>query len=1500
MLICSHGGAFWILVCGFVFASTSCNAYDFQYFLPQEFLSDLPLREGSLALEVIQLIQSIQIPDAHHKKVEEGTFSETYADSDFNSAIYREQRKVCTQYRQEGTHMERPMCASEVGRFALQAQFEFDIPGHLEIKTRICFGFCWHESVCSNHHVKITGTVAVSSLVDVTNNAGKLKMSPHTQVSWLDGPTVHGCHPDLLVRLFEDVQPDLSDGVRSLVKNYVEQNLQSPLSFDQNISIHPGLNLTYTLRHLEFVYSDDPMNQSFVVAHAACTAYATARNGSVQAFPEANAPWTGRHSRLPLSDRWNRAMGEGQEQLVLLGGARFSQELLTMLARSLHYMGLLYSENSTHVKDAVLYSTIDFDCPQVDISQAQSGVLMRQRSLHFQAQCLDVTTAPASNFSLLNATFRDVVEQISIKAYVPNDHTAGITLHVLNATLSDANLTSFHSKAFMGQDSQLKALAQQAIQNSIPLINDHLDQTPITFCGGGSSACALVPFAPHPAVSTVPTAGASHPGYVEVSWHCQCGHPAVYDPCLGFPCPEVRANDLKHPLARQLRKGREEPAPMVLQPRPRSQQEPNGSSQSTAVWVSMFGNSECRFLPDEVMSFGRVGEGDCIQSSESALTPAFQLLRDTSGGSGWQLSRGCTADCSACSLINSMPLRRCTCIRSDTCLLVSSLEDECVGGLKPYPDHELVFTAQRSTLSRFVEARRLRDCVPCGVFEDLSCAANRDQGNQSASLLCRGCPAPATACVFPNVSWGEHLVPKSPLGVKSGYSKVVLATPSLLPVLRACPAPDDRGAVSGTLVVAVLLVLGIMMAAGVLARKRLGRGCRWNCRLRLWVRLCRKDSFYQERRFHLCLLVGAVLLSVCGLVWMCCNPLVGQLSQMVATMDVSGFDLEGASRIVEASHVRGTWILFGFAAVLAAISALRILWLHVLVRVGTSPPSEPQDIPDQLTEHWRSLVIFLLAEGGAAVSYLAFVFWQRDFSALYERQQHRVGDLGILSGATASSASAVFCMKLLLSWLAPLLINSRLSTGTVIWATFWCRAASCHRAHGGRGLETTVLGILLTQETTALIWTIAYFHSGYASAMLLWLGMFSTFLNGFLFCLLAFVAPHWRPWPLAMALGCVATLQLLVNGKMAWLVVDESSLAFLLTSGMATLYFSYSAVMLLSESKASVSTGRPLLEADQPVALGSSRVELVSVLALLWHWLLEKEEASAPSFGARIKWRRLCLFLGSFGLMVDLQRTLRHNSEFSAWDDMNALIASLLSSRHAVLDPDPDSGLKFLALALSRSIGFIGSLAYASGLLVFNLPDYVGLLDFGELQRCGSGFCSAVAFSMKTAIGSGLLAKAAVEFLPLLVSFSWTLFRIGFFLALDSRNADAVKALMWVTLSCMLRLSPLPGTAAFIASPGQEVILWFSAFLLMPAMLLAVIVKFRLTHLGWYFLWGWVLYLVPLLMMARYALGMDLATLLHRLYKYLKADWPSFLAEFTLSDVVLSDLFFAVLFSKPS
>ena len=47
---------------------------------------------------------------------------------------------------------------------------------------------------------------------------------------------------------------------------------------------------------------------------------------------------------------------------------------------------------------------------------------------------------------------------------------------------------------------------------------------------------------------------------------------------------------------------------------------------------------------------------------------------------------------------------------------------------------------------------------------------------------------------------------------------------------------------------------------------------------------------------------------------------------------------------------------------------------------------------------------------------------------------------------------------------------------------------------------------------------------------------------------------------------------------------------------------------------------------------------------------------------------------------------------------------------------------------------------------------------------------------------------------------------------------------MWATFSCMFRLSSLPATAAFIASPGITVVCWFLAFLLLPTVLAAFII----------------------------------------------------------------------------
>lgn len=63
----------------------------------------------------------------------------------------------------------------------------------------------------------------------------------------------------------------------------------------------------------------------------------------------------------------------------------------------------------------------------------------------------------------------------------------------------------------------------------------------------------------------------------------------------------------------------------------------------------------------------------------------------------------------------------------------------------------------------------------------------------------------------------------------------------------------------------------------------------------------------------------------------------------------------------------------------------------------------------------------------------------------------------------------------------------------------------------------------------------------------------------------------------------------------------------------------------------------------------------------------------------------------------------------------------------------------------------------------------------------------------------------------------------------------------------------------------------------------------------WYILWGWVFYLVPLLGLASCALGEDMGTLIRQLWTYASENWMNLLAEFTLSDVVLSDMFFLLL-----
>lgn len=356
-----------------------------------------------------------------------------------------------------------------------------------------------------------------------------------------------------------------------------------------------------------------------------------------------------------------------------------------------------------------------------------------------------------------------------------------------------------------------------------------------------------------------------------------------------------------------------------------------------------------------------------------------------------------------------------------------------------------------------------------------------------------------------NISLGQHQVPQTPLGQRSGYNEVALATPRTLTLLRACAqgaGGEDRlddlnaGLLENFLIALALfgIALVICWSCGFLEKH-----CWWQRfpRLRLWARLCHRDRLEEEKHFHWCLWMGCALLTTCGLVWMRFNPLAGQLAQIENTMDTSNFDTAAAIRIVETARARGFWVFVMCAAVLFAVSLLRLLQ-HVRLRVGLRPPKIDEESP--CSSAWRFMVVFLLTEAGAAASFLAFVFWQGEFSTSFERQKQHASDLGFLSGVVASSTSAVFCMRVILSWIGPMTITLSLSTSSILFSASLCKV----KGRANRSLNSVVLGIVLTQEVTALILAIAYFHSGYASTILLWL-LFCTTAFRMLLMLLPFL-----------------------------------------------------------------------------------------------------------------------------------------------------------------------------------------------------------------------------------------------------------------------------------------------------------------------------------------------------------------------------------------------------------
>ncbi len=345
------------------------------------------------------------------------------------------------------------------------------------------------------------------------------------------------------------------------------------------------------------------------------------------------------------------------------------------------------------------------------------------------------------------------------------------------------------------------------------------------------------------------------------------------------------------------------------------------------------------------------------------------------------------------------------------------------------------------------------------------------------------------------------------------------------------------------------------------------------------------------------------------------------------------------------------------------------------------------------------------------------------------------------------------------------------------------------------------------------------------------------------------------------------------------------------------------------------------------------------------------ETSNRRFYGARIKWRRMCLVAGAICMTISAfndRAVLVEDTTAVAWQELISEMESY-GGQDMMISP---SNTSFLApivegyaavmltraqikmivasaftlsaacdlcrstrkwLFASRMFGFLGGFGAAVSIFVGFTPDYVHLLDFeSTLQKCGTQFCSEISKTTRLGFSSIMVAQAGVTFVPILVSMPWTLGRIAFFLAEDQENSRSiVTSLTWGTVSAIFRLTLLPLTIAFLYRPStgtdllRSTAFWYGIFLLLSSSILVFIVNVerwsdicrccesRLLrwidsrNVSWYMVWGWLAFLLPLLKVASISLGEGMWTLWCRLWGQL------FSADEwpnTISEFALSDV----------
>jgi len=1578
------------------------------------------------------------------------------------------------------------------------AEFDIAIVGFLHVWTQTCIIVCWENQLC-NDDITLSGSFRVASSVEVVRNpsTGQISLQPSTSFEFIKGPYTSGCREDWIASLFANVDAEISVAVGKMMSKWVSDNLQSQIQVEQRVQLMPSVAIIYQIVKLDFVPDGQTKTErGYVRVHAITTVYATAPNGTMESFPNSLHPWTGRHNALPLSPNWIRTARREQSETVLLGGVRFSQEMLTMLFQGLHYAGVLSPHGNSTVHDAKVLSHVDMMQPAVDIKSGGQGALLIEPSLSVSVACPDRSDVPGSGlFSLLDATFSGVMQRVLISAFVGKDHSSmGLTLQLSDISLTTANMTAFRSSTFFGSEAHFKAMAERVLRSAMPRVNARLAKAPVVFCGGGGSSCALVPFVPHPDVVTVPANGTEAAGFVQLSWACSCSGGRQYEQCQGFVCPEAAGG---RDASRQLRgasnleqeqsltSGMLSRKPRALSESSRFGSQPRhsqalghqaaqaGNGTHGTIYLSTFspigpdslGTASCAFSkPGSTLRFGALRASlACVPSppgSEDLFGSAYRLERRHDGR--FRLHIGCDSQCSLpCRHVTKVVrLHECGVLapakpRPDSLSLpfmlsvVSSASPQapsamasshsgqtpmagapmltgCVGGQVAYGSGDALLLAlgaragstSETPFTHSVHLSNLAsgssECVPCGTNDDLWCKvglANNGvvaaaKQNVHAMLLCKQCSAGVpTGCLLGGGSDG--IADQARLGEwfdvfpfmnPSGYSKVAVVTQDMIPLLQPCPHPVDPvnqeeeeellnpyilGAVAGlALAAGILAVSWFLMTRGLCKCAGSSSGAcsqlsSWARRLQPQIHFLPPQDTLQSKA-HGLLWIGAALLQMCGLVWLLENPLVNLLAELRATTDMhNGFNDQVADDIVERSRYIGLAIFTAFSCLLVSLSTSMLFaanwpWLQHLRHVEEQallPGSkhrreraEPQPQPLWALDYWYPTVAFLLSESNSAIAFLAFCFW---------RSTHT--DFSLLGGDTyaGETTTAVFSIRMLLTWISPFLLATHCVPAAALAAYARGLAAagprrSLERLRLADASQPFALASVLVHASIELILSIVYYRSGYGNIMVVYIMFGGVCLN-----VLAFltISPPREDASKerggsseegccscsCMALWVLAALQLAGICALLACLADKGGWHFLVASCLTAVYLAWASTRVFMEATGVKFEDEPIVpsaptlvpnsavsDAEDGAGPGAALQRSVGLVramiaspALFIAWLLEQKEAKDKlRYGARIKWRRLCLLMGSASLVVSSYKVAMHNATFDPWDDVTMFLRAIAGKgvfitrdQASVFEPlvkrygqarmhhmvctiagaslfsiaaglDTFSSGSPRLLKACRLSGFLGTLAYVMGMLIGNMPDYVGMLDFKPtLGRCGSHFCTAMAASMRAAFGAALLAQSGATFIPVLVSLPWTLGRIGFFLSVDSANGRAVAALTWGTLTCMLRLSILPATVAFVYRPVALVAAWYVLFLAAPSLFLLWIVVTRRTNLLWYLLWGWAFFLLPLLSMGSVALEEGMWPLWCRICRSLFSEdnWPNSIAEFTLSDVVISDMFFMIL-----